>query len=626
MKQHTQAGKMPIDYHQIFLQTPSPLAVTDGSAVLDANAAALECFQASSVDELNRNEQLIEHIHAGRRAGGPVLFRCGQGVFLTTVSSIAGEKELYISAWKHLDLHASYRKVLSHIFEEAALLDLSGKFIDATEQFLSLFCPPGKDIEGLSLQEIILDRDIMEALRRCIARGEQNQFSSKVRTKSGTRQAGLIVFPVFSGNHCFGTVLVLQCAPAIREHILQQLFRQSLFPTAILDTEETILDLNPEFERLFGYSKDALLGKSINDFIIPPDKAEESTQFISHTLQNITTMRHTQRMDASGRIIDVEAVGSPVTLNGQVIGMFAMYKDISKEQETLRELRFQKAYFQQLFDNSPTPIVLLDQREHVVIINDAFSALFGFTQEELSGKPIAEHIIPEGHKRESLENSRKVLHQKRENRLETKRMHASGSLIDVEVIAYPVFVDQSLFGAFAVYYDLTERKQWEREVHRLIYTDQLTGLYNRTYWYKVLSDFIGGDTPAEERRALILYFDLDGFKEVNDTYGHSAGDQLLQEISKRLHSLLSPDFELFRLGGDEFAAYSPNAETAPEAVSERIHNAFCSPFPVQEHAIRSRISIGFSRYPEDGRTADELLHCADAMMYREKTRQRKAGR
>ncbi|WP_346621227.1 EAL domain-containing protein [Blastococcus montanus] len=152
------------------------------------------------------------------------------------------------------------------------------------------------------------------------------------------------------------------------------------------------------------------------------------------------------------------------------------------------------------------------------------------------------------------------------------------------------------------------------QVKRESRTDELTGLANRRSLLERAKRVVAAATPA--RPAALLLLDLDGFKEINDSLGHSAGDDLLRQVGPRLRSSLRSGDVLARLGGDEFAVLMPAAETAEaRTLAERLHGLLLAPFTVAGVRLHVGVSIGVATTPAPATTVEELLHCADVAMY-----------
>ncbi|WP_104523582.1 putative bifunctional diguanylate cyclase/phosphodiesterase [Blastococcus atacamensis] len=145
-------------------------------------------------------------------------------------------------------------------------------------------------------------------------------------------------------------------------------------------------------------------------------------------------------------------------------------------------------------------------------------------------------------------------------------------------------------------------------------TDELTGLANRRALLEQAQRVV--TSAGEERPAALLLLDLDGFKEINDSLGHSAGDDLLRQVGPRLRGSLRSGDVLARLGGDEFAVLMPAAESdEARALAERLREQLLAPFTVADVRLHVGVSIGVATTPAPAATVQELLHCADVAMY-----------
>jgi diguanylate cyclase (GGDEF)-like protein/PAS domain S-box-containing protein len=167
-------------------------------------------------------------------------------------------------------------------------------------------------------------------------------------------------------------------------------------------------------------------------------------------------------------------------------------------------------------------------------------------------------------------------------------------------------------GALAI-----ERKEARAQIAQLAYYDTLTGLPNRARLRHLISEAIQA-CPAGKQVAL-AFLDVDNFKDVNDTFGHSAGDELLVEFAQRLRAQIQPDDMLGRLGGDEFVIVLPNRDAAEAAlVASRITEALVMPLQIGTKQVPMSASIGISIYPDSATDIDTLIQQADAAMYKAK--------
>jgi diguanylate cyclase (GGDEF)-like protein len=168
-----------------------------------------------------------------------------------------------------------------------------------------------------------------------------------------------------------------------------------------------------------------------------------------------------------------------------------------------------------------------------------------------------------------------------------------------------------------------ERKRAEETIRQLAYHDFLTGLPNRRLFHDRLNVEIARAHRNRQKLAVML-LDLDNFKDVNDTLGHSVGDQLLQAVGERLTSLLRQSDTVARMGGDEFMLILPESDGDEDAVAVavKVLEAFRKPFEFDGHEIRITTSVGIALYPDDGEDWDTLMKNVDIAMYRAKDRGR----
>ena len=203
-------------------------------------------------------------------------------------------------------------------------------------------------------------------------------------------------------------------------------------------------------------------------------------------------------------------------------------------------------------------------------------------------------------------------------------VRADGSTIPVEVTVSPLLVAGVVVGAVVVFRDITERLAATEQLARLATHDRVTGLLNRAGFEPKLQAAIGGDRRADDHAAL-LFCDLDGFKGVNDTHGHEAGDEVLRVVGERVVACVRDDDLVARLGGDEFVVLLRHTQPSVDAhaVARRIERAVSEPIQYHGVDLRVGVSVGVA-YARSGQHAAAVLREADEAMY-ERKRARKRG-
>ena len=296
-------------------------------------------------------------------------------------------------------------------------------------------------------------------------------------------------------------------------------------------------------------------------------------------------------------------------------GISIYFHDITERRRAEQAVRASEERFRKVIEMTPAGYALADAEGNLVEANAALCEITGYQMEELIGRNIAAQF-PGGQFETSLyaRNGLGAVHGK-----EAVIRHKSGR--DVYVLAN-ANVERDASGnavsltAFVT--DITERKQAERRLAQLASHDTLTGLPNRSLLNERLRQMLAAadaDIPVA-----VLFIDLDRFKEVNDSMGHAPGDQLLNEVARRLKANLHPDDIIARLGGDEFVVATPCPRGASSAASlvDRLLATLADPMEIAGQEVIVRASVGISMYPHDGETMEALLQSADIAMYRAK--------
>ena len=314
------------------------------------------------------------------------------------------------------------------------------------------------------------------------------------------------------------------------------------------------------------------------------------------------------------------------TFNTMAAALEARHREVNLAREAAATEAMKRAQLEQMerqaketlaavVDASPVAIVCSNLDRRLVVWSRAAQQIFGYTAEEALGHR-TKLVPPEGMEESQILFDRAVKGETLRD-VEVKRRHKDGALIDIRLAATPMYSpDGTAWGVAWAYDDITDRKKAERQLSHLAHYDQLTGLPNRVALNNELAMLIGNGQPAA-----IALFDLDGFKDVNDTVGHSTGDQLLIEVARRLTKVAESRGKVCRLGGDEFVLIMPNCGD-PRAVVELVNamlKQLTEPFEVNGHMLHIGGSAGIAVAPNDGSNVDELIANADLALYKAKS-------
>ncbi|UOY91194.1 EAL domain-containing protein [Ectobacillus sp. JY-23] len=287
-------------------------------------------------------------------------------------------------------------------------------------------------------------------------------------------------------------------------------------------------------------------------------------------------------------------------------------------EERTRDLLLQQAAllqseqkFKSLFEFHPDPIFTINLQGRFQQVNRAGTVLLGYKVSEILGHSYKEFIYQKDVRR-LLVSYRYVL-QGQATSLEVRGLHKNGMIYDLALTAVPIVDDQKVLGIYVMVKDITESKQQQKQINFLAFHDTLTGLSNRSTFHNDLQTMIHAAKESGTTFS-VLFIDLDGFKVINDTLGHSIGDLVLVETAERLKRCLPPYARLARLGGDEFTILIRDAD---ESISD-ILKELQEPFLIEGHTLYVTPSIGIAVYPYAGEDAESLLKHADLAMYHSK--------
>ncbi|MEH6812639.1 MAG: EAL domain-containing protein [Motiliproteus sp.] len=283
--------------------------------------------------------------------------------------------------------------------------------------------------------------------------------------------------------------------------------------------------------------------------------------------------------------------------------------DISQRMSAEKELKNSEDRLQQLIEIS-NEAILIHHRGRIVDANVMAEKMFGFNHKELSKRQIWELMDSK-----SIHKARNYYQQNYELPYEVTALHRDGHDFPIEICAKTSYVKGKCLRVICVR-DITERKEQEHRVLQQAHYDALTGLPNRNLMFDRLNQAIK-KAHRHNEKAVVMFVDLDDFKKVNDTLGHTTGDQLLVMAGKRLQSSSREGDTLARYGGDEFILVLEDIDSLEDAevVAQKMLRSLAEEFIIGDQSLYISGSIGIAVYPDDGVDVDQLLQKADTAMY-----------
>ncbi|EIK52663.1 sensory box protein [Stutzerimonas stutzeri TS44] len=415
----------------------------------------------------------------------------------------------------------------------------------------------------------------------------------------------------------------------------------------VVDAQGHFVYISAACERIFGYTPEEMLGKRMIEMVYPEDRTR--TLAAAREVMAGQPLMHFENryLRKDGSVVHIMwsacwstdnrfriGVARDITRRKQSEAMQAALYSISEAAHAAKDLA---ALFQQIH---LTIAQLLPVDDFIIAIRDSASGELTYPYQALAEGSLA--VPPEP----AASLCFSVLHGGLPLRIQAQSLPAltlplSGGAEAACWIGVPLRAQEQVIGALvmksatAPYTEkdqellqfvstqavtAIERKQLYARLQHLAQNDELTGLPNRA----CLRERLGAALARARRNATqiaVFYIDLDRFKEVNDTLGHGAGDQLLRAVAQRLLHCVRDTDTAARLGGDEFVLLLENVAHREDAerVAEKIRAAFVRPVSVAGHHLAVGLSIGIAHYPEDGDCEAQLLRHADERMYRMKT-------
>ena len=378
---------------------------------------------------------------------------------------------------------------------------------------------------------------------------------------------------------------------------------------------------NPALARILGYdSPEQLLasgGHTVERSYVHPEQRAELLR----------------RLETDGRYTDQEFQiarrdGTPIwvrdnsravrDVDGQVLFYEGTLQDITPRKLAEEALAQSEEKYRTLVDMSQDG-VFLSEHGKLIYVNRAFAEILGYRPEDMTGLEFAGLLVPEDRAAAAAFSEERPLpagHELHEMRL----LHRDGKATVITAVTVAHVPYRGRLAVTGTVRDVTAQKKSEQELVRSAFHDALTDLPNRSFFMEKLQQVLEHVGHRSSDRFAVLFLDLDRFKLINDSLGHSFGDRVLTSIARRLRTCLRPADLIARYGGDEFTILVENITGLDDAtaVADRVHEELARPITIDGHDIFTNASIGIVISAPHYRQPDEILRDADTAMYRAK--------
>lgn len=537
------------------------------------------------------------------------------------------------------DLRETYRAIedyrsLSRSREETQALEKLIHIVDiyrAKYQFARKLVAEGHTLREAEENVQVNDTPALEAIdflaRNALeqSRQRERETSTSLTNAVSFINLGALLIPVIALAAGLLIVFVRRTMKANQKVASAKAYAEALVEAApdawlMMGADGCIRGVNAQTLSLFGYEREEMLGMKIEALM--PNRVrhhhvgQRNGFFANLRSRPIEKGGDLIAITKEGREFPIEISLSHTRKNGVTLAIAAM-RDVSEKRKAEQRQRLT----QQVFEITAEPILITDNEKHMVDMNDAFCRLSGFSREELLGQTPA--MLSSGrHDAAFYKSIWKSLEEREHWQGEIWNRHKDGEAYPNLVTISSVKNSRGQTTHFvATYSDISGLKENEDRLELLAHFDQLTNLPNRMLFH----DRLRGARARAHRNGTIfavMYVDLDGFKAVNDTLGHAAGDQLLENAATQLRACVREDDTVARLGGDEFAVLFNGLEKAAliDHLATRIIDSLSLTVDSDNGPLQVSGSAGIGIYPTDGENEESLLEHADQAMYEAKRR------
>jgi diguanylate cyclase (GGDEF)-like protein/PAS domain S-box-containing protein len=524
-----------------------------------------------------------------------------------------------------------YKSLFENHSDAIFSFDLEMKFTSGNDAVEKITGYSIDEFMGHSFEPLIIREDkerTREAFKRVIVTKKPENNEISINHKDG-HQVDLSVMglPILVDGKVVGIYGIAKDITEIKQaqkklmetkEELEMFWEFSVDPTFFISTRGDILKVNPAFEKTFEYSEEEVvfLKKSII-----PDEWKDEIAVIDNRIRNGETIfsYETKRMTKSGKILDIISSYTPIRKeDGKVIGAIAFYKNVTEIKTAERELLKSQEKYKLITENAFDIIQIIDPNGVVQYVSPSNERILGYKSLEILNQKYYKYIHHDD--KTLLEKGLNYLIAGEEpSPIEFRFRHQNGQYIWVEGTTTIVREDGEIKQFIMIARDITERKRLRDDLAKMAFYDYLTELPNRRTFDDRLELSIQ-HAKITNKMVAVMVLDGRGFKQINDNFGHDAGDAVIKEMANRLQQSVRKSDTVARLGGDEMAIILPEIESLNEAeeIAKRIIKAFEEPFTYSGHDIHFGTGIGISAYPISSEDKKELFKFADLALYEAK--------
>lgn len=378
-----------------------------------------------------------------------------------------------------------------------------------------------------------------------------------------------------------------------------------------MDADGRLRDINLSLERILGYSLEELTTMKFH-VVIDPDHLDMISLHFIKALSGTPQIYETIIIRKNGVKVPLKMTYVPIVVDEKITGVYGIAKDISKEKEALELLEENEEKYRSLFDYNSDAVFEMNQTGFFTDVNKMSEKISGYSKEELLTLAFPALIAND---LERVNAFFSTVISGCPVTFEQLIRNKNGDLVEVDISAVPKRKKGKVNGVFVIVQDVSEKKRIQKKINELAFTDQLTGLPNRHWFYQNLGELVSR-TQKQQKMIALLLIDFDNFKEINDVLGHHGGDLFLKQVSVRIQASLMKKAVISRLGGDEFIILvEGGTEEDVRQLTEQILEDMKQPIFLLGQEIEITLSIGISMESICISDEETLIRQADMAMY-----------
>ncbi|MBN8235372.1 PAS domain S-box protein [Halobacillus kuroshimensis] len=524
-------------------------------------------------------------------------------------------------------MNAVYKSLMTNTTDAVIILDKDGSVLDVNKAFTELYGFSKEDISGCSYP--FVPEDLTDEACELVQQALEGRGTSGRTTIRKNRDGSLLDVSISVSriqNEEGETIGVSSIIRNVTEEKNEERRRESsrsryrsLFehnPQAILTLtfRGTITNANPASLEMLEKEGHEVLHTSFMELISKEQEGAVRKEIHGSFFDTGGQFRTVVDVGGEEKILQISLV--PIIIQDKKEGIYAILDDITEKEKAYEGMRQSQESFRLIANYSNDLISVFSPKGALIYASPSQHEFFGEDPMSWSRENLMQKVDL-GDLRRLTDLFIKSCQTKEGFTITVKLTSFNGEPVWFECRATPVIDDDhEVSHIVVVARDISEQKSYEEKLERFAYYDYLTGLPNRLLFEENVWKAVEKGQRTGQAFA-ILYLDGDGFKGINDQYGHDMGDEFLREVGKRLRSCIRGGDSVARIGGDEFSVLVEELKDRRliRDVSNRLLNELREPYYVRGMEIRTSFSIGVACFPEDGETHEGLFRAADTALY-----------